>query len=146
MKEVDDDGDGDVADVALEVVERVRHELVEGLSSSSELESMHATGAVMSGFGAAAGLLEAPTSASNIDVSVMHERIAYLEQRCSSMQKKLNARPIVCQSYKAQDASEASSTPGGLALSWEPQLRAAVGPRAASFLVRHHPERALRRF
>lgn len=92
-------------------------------------------------------------SAATPEVAAMQERLDTLERRCLSLQKKLNARPIVCQAFApaalaaAQAASSASAGRAG-ALLWEPPLRATLGPNASAVVIRLHAQAdgALRRF
>mmetsp|Transcript_57781 Transcript_57781/g.161211 ORF Transcript_57781/g.161211 Transcript_57781/m.161211 type:complete len:656 (-) Transcript_57781:77-2044(-) len=87
------------------------------------------------------------------EVSALYERITFLEGRCASLQKKLNARPIVCQAYRAdpkgssQENLEGGGKIAAQALPWEPQLRKVLGPEVSAVLVRLYGvgDRTLRR-
>jgi len=80
------------------------------------------------------------------DVRALRDHIAYLENRCSKLQRQLNSRPIVSQ-YKPLEGASGGATQAS-ALPWEPELRARLGPRASAIVVQAYgvPNRAMRRF
>eukprot|EP00927_Polykrikos_kofoidii_P068180 TRINITY_DN63550_c0_g1_i1.p1 TRINITY_DN63550_c0_g1~~TRINITY_DN63550_c0_g1_i1.p1 ORF type:complete len:677 (+),score=141.18 TRINITY_DN63550_c0_g1_i1:59-2032(+) len=88
---------------------------------------------------------ESGIGSSTEDVAALYSRINHLEQRCVGLQKKLKSRPIVCQTFRGDNSS---GTTGAGSISWEPQLRATLGPLASSLVVRLYrgPDKMLRRF
>lgn len=76
----------------------------------------------------------------SVDIAALHQHVAYLERRCSVLQKKLDARPIVCQ----RPPSDGSTTPGS-----DPVLlRRFLGPQLATLAAGPHAmlDARLRRF
>lgn len=74
------------------------------------------------------------------DVAALHQQVAYLERKCGVLQKKLDARPIVCQ----RPPSDGSATPGS-----DPVLlRRFLGPQLAALAAGPHAmlDARLRRF
>jgi len=82
------------------------------------------------------------------DVIALRDHIAYLENRCSKLQKQLNARPIACQYRPGEGPDSIGTASGASALPWEPIVRANLGPRASALVVQAYgvPNRAMRRF
>lgn len=69
----------------------------------------------------------------------LRAHVAELERRCSTLQRKLNARPIVCRAFRpdgSPDAFPGAHVGARGALRWEPALRAMLGPQASGLVVR----------
>jgi len=102
---------------------------------------------VSSGAEETAQVSDQPPEGPSPETSDLLKRIAYLEGRCTKLQKQLSSRPIVCQTYQAGDKGPQAPSMAA-AIPWEPFLRAHLGPRASALVVRVYgiPDRALRRF
>lgn len=73
-----------------------------------------------------------PEAAGHEEVAHLWDRINYLEKRCRTLQKKLDARPIIYQAptgYGPLNLEAGNEVAGGSA-TWEPWLREVTGPVA----------------
>eukprot|EP00435_Cladocopium_sp_Y103_P070535 s244_g35.t1 len=73
-----------------------------------------------------------PEAAGHEEVAQLWDRINYLEKRCRTLQKKLDARPIIYQAptgYGPLNLEAGNEVAGGSA-TWEPWLREVTGPVA----------------
>jgi len=75
------------------------------------------------------------------EVSALQERIEFLEKRCSSMQKKLDARPIIFQAGGEDEAASLLEAGGAGATSPAPEA-----PKSAGQVAKQLVEKGLRTF
>jgi len=69
-----------------------------------------------------------PEAAGQEEVAQLWDRINYLEKRCRTMQKKLDARPIIFQPASGHGPLNLETGESGHPRHWEPWLREALGP------------------
>merc|ERR550534_1807802 len=82
------------------------------------------------------------------DMLALYGRIDLLERRCSTLQSKLNARPVVFQNPQGSEMDDAELPGAARRPSWELSVVSVAGPRAGALAVAVYTaiDESLRRF